>query len=141
MTSADLPHDDPFGRPVAASGPTVNLRIFAGIVTVGGATLTALPAPEIVLCPLRAITGVPCPFCGMTTGTLALGRGDLGASVAANPASIMLVLAMALAFGPAPVRDVCLAPLRSAGARASAWLPWLALPPLWVWQLARFDLI
>ncbi len=40
-----------------------------------------LPLP----CPLRTLTGVPCPLCGMTTAATGLASGDLGAALAANP--------------------------------------------------------
>ena len=32
-------------------------------------------------CPFRAVTGVPCPGCGLTTATLELLRGDLSGSL------------------------------------------------------------
>jgi uncharacterized protein DUF2752 len=44
-----------------------------------------------LLCPLRALTGVPCPMCGMTTAATGLAAGDLDAALAANP--FVLVLA------------------------------------------------
>ena len=42
-------------------------------------------------CPLRTLTGIPCPLCGMTTAATGLASGDLGAALAANP--FVLVLA------------------------------------------------
>jgi hypothetical protein len=42
-------------------------------------------------CPLRALTGVPCPLCGMTTAATHLASGDLGMALSANP--FVLVLA------------------------------------------------
>lgn len=66
---------------------------FASLLAAGGllaATSMALP----VICPLRAFTGVPCPFCGMTTGTVAMMRGDLGGALAANPFSPLVLFAI-----------------------------------------------
>src|ERR1035438_8741256 len=36
-------------------------------------------------CPLRTLTGVPCPFCGMTTATVAITHGNWAAAAGANP--------------------------------------------------------
>ena len=41
-------------------------------------------------CPLRTLTGVPCPMCGMTTAATGLAGGDLRAAVAANPFVLLL---------------------------------------------------
>jgi hypothetical protein len=49
------------------------------------------------LCTLRAVTGVPCPFCGGTTAAVRLGSGDLGGALRASPLAL-LVLAIAAAL-------------------------------------------
>ena len=36
-------------------------------------------------CPFRHVTGVNCPFCGMTRATIALGRGDVRGALAFHP--------------------------------------------------------
>ena len=136
----DINRLDVIDRFVAPAGAVANLRLFGAAMVAGGAAISVLPDHDLVLCPLRAVTGVPCPFCGMTTGTLAVARGDLAASIAANPAAIVLVAAVVFAFLPDRVRRRALDPVRGL-ARAPAWLPWAALVPLWIWQLARFDLI
>ena len=45
-----------------------------------------------MLCPLRTLTGIPCPLCGMTRAATSLAAGDLGASLAYNP--FLLVVAV-----------------------------------------------
>lgn len=45
------------------------------------------------LCLLRAVTGVPCPFCGGTTAAADIGRGQLGAAVRASPLAVALLAA------------------------------------------------
>jgi len=34
-------------------------------------------APPFVICPLRHLTGIPCPGCGLTRSFMAIARGDL----------------------------------------------------------------
>lgn len=59
--------------------------------------------PGIVLCPFRAVTGLPCPGCGMTRAFCALGHGDLSGAFGYNAlapfvfAAALLVWAHALA--------------------------------------------
>ncbi len=68
-------------------------------------------------CPLRTLTGIPCPCCGMTTAVVAIMRGGWLAAVRANPFAYLLA---ALVIGTAPVLV----------ARAAGWLapprPWPA---------------
>ncbi len=40
----------------------------------GGAYLPGLWLPS---CPLRTLTGIPCPFCGITTGCAWMARGNI----------------------------------------------------------------
>lgn len=52
------------------------------------------------LCLLKAITGLPCPGCGLIRSLVALGHGDLGAALYLHPLGpfvglVLLVLAMA----------------------------------------------
>jgi hypothetical protein len=76
-------------------------------------------------CLLQALTGLPCPGCGITTSLLALGRGDLAASWAANPAGLAVAV---LLVGQAMVAADALRIARvSAGAGTGARLGWLSL--------------
>ena len=51
----------------------------------------SLPLP---LCPFRAITGIPCPGCGMTHAFLLLSQLRVGEALAANAAAPLLLAAM-----------------------------------------------
>ncbi len=60
-----------------------------GILALGW-LISGLPTP---LCPLHAVTGLPCPTCGMTRGLGCLLQGNVKAGILFNP------LGMALVFG------------------------------------------
>jgi hypothetical protein len=51
-------------------------------------------------CPLRSLTGVPCPFCGLTTATIALTHGQWEVAARTSP---LAYLVAALVVGTAPV--------------------------------------
>jgi hypothetical protein len=43
-------------------------------------------------CPFLRVTGLPCPFCGMTRATLAMGGGDFGAALEYHPLAPLVVV-------------------------------------------------
>lgn len=47
-------------------------------------------------CPLRTLTGVPCPACGMTRLADALTHGDIGRALAADPIGVALLVTIAV---------------------------------------------
>jgi hypothetical protein len=53
--------------------------------------------PSLVLCPLRAVTGIPCPSCGLTRALAHLEHGHLAEALKFHPFSpLVLVAALAL---------------------------------------------
>ncbi|AUG77678.1 hypothetical protein CFP65_2862 [Kitasatospora sp. MMS16-BH015] len=84
-----------------------------------------------VLCPLRLLTGVPCPFCGSTTVFIEAGHGRAPAALAANPVTVLALLVLAL-FPVLPARLRRVPPLPLVGA---------ALALSWVWQLHRLGVV
>jgi len=88
-----------------------------------------LPVELGVLCPLRRVTGVPCPLCGMTTSVLAMVQLDPIAAIRANPGGVVLVLAALI---------VVLRP-RMSIVRLPGWAPNVALGAMWLWELRRFS--
>jgi Protein of unknown function (DUF2752) len=74
-----------------------------GAAALGGATGADVSHPGAPGCLFRAVTGLPCPFCGLTHSMMAWGRGDLGAVIAQNPLGV-LVLPVAVVLLVAGVR-------------------------------------
>lgn len=92
-------------------------------------------------CPLRAVTGVPCPVCGSTTAAVALVRGDLATAAAASPAFIGFA-AVVLAVAPLLALRVAglLAPpvpWPDARRRRMGWVLGLLAVASWIYQLHR----
>lgn len=111
--------------------------LLAGAVwpTVVGATGLGLP------CPLRTLTGVPCPGCGLTTGAVALSHGQFGAAFAANPvilglaglAVLVVPLLLLRAVGALPPP----APWSPRTRRRTGWGVGLLAAASWLFQLHR----
>jgi hypothetical protein len=101
-----------------------------------------IPGRPATLCPLRAITGVPCPFCGGTTAAVHLGRLDLLGALRANP--VVVVGALVIVATPATIRVLAtghvewLAPPTR---RTVALAIGLALVFSECWQLVRFGIL
>jgi hypothetical protein len=86
------------------------------------------------VCLFRAITGIPCPFCGGTTAAVHLGHGDLRGALAASPLAVGLLLT-----GPLLT---ALRPPRWWQVKTNRWLVISALlVASEIWQLARFGII
>ena len=102
------------------------LRVASGGMLAIAVAWPILPLHPQVACPLRALTGVPCPLCGMTRAIVAAAHGHVGESLAFNPAGF-LVLALAVV---AILRPGWLARLQ---------LPMLSMlaivGALWVWNV------
>ncbi len=83
-----------------------------------------------VPCPLRTLTGIPCPLCGMTTSVVATTRGRFAEAAAANPAGLLAVL---------------VAVWLTVSRRESLAIPRLAiggsLLAMWIFELFRFEVL
>ena len=102
------------------------LRIAAGAMFATAAVLPVLPGHPSIACPLRAATGIPCPFCGMTRAVIAVVHGHLGPSLAFNPGGIFVVLLAAVAI---------LRPGWLTRIHISMWSLFAILAALWVWNI------
>ena len=143
----------PRARPVGAGQPagawrpgSVPEQLGLAGLTAGGVAVAyqaALGGEGLWLpCPLRALTGIPCPLCGMTTAATGLASGDLGAALAANPfvfllAGFTLVMAVLMVtralgwLGPP-------AQWPESRRRHSYWVVGALAAASWAFQLHRF---
>ena len=103
-----------------------DLRLAGGVMLGAGVLWPLHPAGFAIPCGFLAVTGVPCPLCGMTRSVTATVHLDIGAALAANPAGIVAVLvAIALLIRP---------PARLTG---PSWAVPVGLAALWSCQLLR----
>jgi hypothetical protein len=107
-----------------------DLRTAAAVMLAGAVSLPLVPGHPGLVCPLRLLTGVPCPLCGMTTSVEDTVRLELGAAVHANPAGLALVV-VALTLLLVRPRRLAL---------PSLTIP-VALSAMWVFELHRFGLV
>jgi hypothetical protein len=107
------------------------LRNPALVFLAGGLLLAHLPAGVGLPCPMRSITGVPCPFCGMTTSVRDTLGGHVRSGLAAAPLGLVLIatsIAVGLRLGPSSVR--VLRPFVIVGVAAE-----------WCFELFRFHIL
>ena len=102
------------------------LRVASAGLVGAAAVWPLLPVHPPLVCPLRAATGVPCPFCGMTRACVSATHGHLATSLSFNPAGVLVVLAAVVAL----VR-----PQWFTRVRAPGWVLIAAVGALWVWNI------
>jgi hypothetical protein len=103
-----------------------DLRI-AALGLLGAAALWRVsPVHPPLVCPLRATTGVPCPFCGMTRAVVAAVHGDLLGSLRYNPGGVLVLALVAYVIVRA----------RLPATRAPVWIVAGLLGALWLYNVA-----
>jgi hypothetical protein len=126
------------------AGETDHERLWAAVISASllaaAAWLRAFGLPPLV-CPFHALTGLPCPTCGVTRALAALVAGNLGASLRLHPA-VLPGVALAAAYAAyawlvvglrLPRLRVSLAPRES---RALRWSAAAVLVGVWSFLIA-----
>lgn len=91
-------------RPQAPSAFAPGWAIVIALVLIGGIYATSFflsPDDDQVLCLLRALTGVPCPLCGMSRAFIRISHADLAGAVSLHvlsPAVYLGGILMAVAL-------------------------------------------
>jgi hypothetical protein len=106
------------------------LRVAGGAMLAAGLALPVFPGHPSLHCPLRALTGLPCPLCGLSTSVEETVRLHLGDALAANPLGVALVLAALVLLVLRPVRL----------ALPRAVVP-AVLAASWLFELHRFSFL
>ena len=126
------------GRVIAASGDGP----LGVVLRVGGMSVAAVLASFVhrvhdpgILCPVRALTGVPCPFCGGTTVFMESGAAHPAKALAANPVVLLGAIGLATAPLGSGRRWWAIKP------RTRVWTLGVVIALSWVWQLARFGFL
>jgi|SRR5579859_7067754 len=104
----------------------------AAIAMLGaGPVLAFLPGHAGLPCPLRTLTGVPCPLCGSTTSVEDAFRGHILGALQANPLGLALIAAAVVLVVRRP--------------RDALHLPGVVVTltgvGLWLFELHRFSVI
>lgn len=102
------------------------LRFVGGGLVAIAAAWPVLPVHPQIACPLRSLTGVPCPFCGMTRAVVAAVHGNILGSLAFNPAGILVLFLAVVAIA----RPDWLTRLRP-----PVWSLLAVFGALWLWNV------
>jgi len=119
------------------------LAVIAGIAlaALGLAVAVLISIAEgPVICPLRTVTGLPCPFCGMLRSANAVLRGHVGTAFATNPLDSLFLLvvlpAMIVTWAARVWRRVALQVELTPRERRTAWTAlFLAVALNWAYVL------
>jgi hypothetical protein len=116
---------------------SVDRLALAGVCSVAAAWVHGHHDPG-ALCPLRRLTGIPCPMCGSTTVFMEAGAGHWGSALTANPFTVLAFLV----FLGAPLAriDPVASWARMPATRRNVLLG-VVLALSWLWQLHRFGFL
>jgi hypothetical protein len=119
---------DPFGMIRGSTSVELRELRVVGAAMLGVAAVRPLiPFEFVPPCPLRFVTGIPCPMCGMTRGVTALVHGDFARALLMNPASFV---AVALAL-------LLIVQWRTKRVVIPVWVIVAAFAAMWSWQLFK----
>lgn len=101
-----------------------------GAAMLGVAALWPLLPVGLPPCPLRSLTGIPCPLCGATRSVVALVHGDPVAALVWNPLGVLAAAVAVVLLVGLVVRRV------PRMMRVPLWLPPGAMVLAWAYNLA-----
>lgn len=101
---------------------------------------------DVVACPVKALTGIPCPSCGSTRSVMAIINGNFTEGLLLNPlgyivATVMLILPIWLIFDMALGKATLLKAYREL--ETTLRKKWVAVPLIllvlanWIWNITK----
>ena len=129
--------------PAARAGfRTSGQRVAVGAIAALALANLHVPGRPATLCPFRALTGLPCPFCGGTTAAVKLGHLDALGALRTNP--VVVFGAVVVAAMPAVIAIRSSRPVaRWPGLSPTTIMVAVAIAVVFseVWQLFRFGIL
>ena len=117
--------EEPLRRRLVAARIELDLRgprYVGAAMLLLGVVLPHMPGDPGLPCPLRTVTGVPCPFCGLTTSVKAVLHGAGHAAWAANPFGLLAVASAVVLLVRPRWRHASLPVVMVVAALAASWL-------------------
>jgi len=136
-------------RLIKEQSPLPRLLALPLLILMAGALIAARLFPELVFglahCPMRDITGVPCPTCGGTHSAVSLAAGRWTDALLANPVTLLamglLVIWAVYGLGATVIPRWRRSLYLSAGEKKAARIGAAVLFVMaWLWQIARVNL-
>jgi hypothetical protein len=72
----------------------IAIACFAGYGWLGFQIFNSRTQSSIISCPIKRITGIPCPSCGSTRSVVSLLQGNLSDAIQLNPLGLVVFILM-----------------------------------------------
>lgn len=114
------------------------ISFLAGAVLVASALVRAGNFPDLIPCPFKLLTGLPCPGCGLTHAFCDISHGNLAQALMDNPFGFLFyALALACLVWPLLVARIPSASAVLARSRVAYWAPAGLVVIMWAFDIVR----
>lgn len=114
------------------------LSMLSGAVLAASAMVPAGNFSDLIPCPFRLLTGLPCPGCGLTHAFCDISHGNFAQAWVDNPFGFFFyALAIALLVWPLLERRIPRLNFALARSRVAYWAPPVLVVLMWVFGVFR----